>query len=147
MYKIPNWIDRAELDRPLFLTNIPYEFELLSIEDAISQSGSPMWKVVLKIFDEHGSNPTFKSTISLHEKMMWMVAHFMDSLGAIHMYDKNEVDFESLKHRIGQLIFKEDSFIGSDGTTKQTIKIKDFIKKENQIKLEKTKTFNDDIPF
>lgn len=139
MFKIPHWIDRSELDKPLLSVGVIYDFEVLSIKNGISRNEKERLELSLKIFTPEGKNPTFKCDLYFHPKMMWIISNFFNSVGCIDMYDSNSIDFEKVKSCIGQVIFK----VKKDDKTK--IEIKDFVKRDQQ-KSNKL-PFDDEINF
>jgi hypothetical protein len=139
MFKVPNWKPRSELDnsKPLFVDGIPYQFTVLEIsEHANTNLNRDELVVKSKIEIQQNRFVTHQFSLPLDEGFLWKTASFFDSIGAGFMWDKNEIDFNACRDRIGQVIFSTKEYIGKkDGLKKTYQGEKSFIKKELQTKI------------
>lgn len=153
MYKLANWVPRSEFNKPLFTPEIEYEFEVITVTEGVyPSSNSPKWDLVLNIWKPDGNVHTYKTSLSMHEKMLWQVCSFLDCIGAGFMWEKlgtEGINLFSLSQRTGKLIFKLEKYTGNDGQEKETLKVKKFIKKEDGLKtkLESAPIIDDEIPW
>jgi len=138
-----------ELNVPDILEPGEYNFEVLSSEDDISQSGNPINKVKLAIFNDRYKIGVIYDYIIFSDKKFCerKVRHFAHSVGLHSQYEKGELqkDFKGLTGKLKLSIQDEKPKPNGDGFYPRKNIVEDYIPSENK----KTEEgfLNDEIPF
>jgi len=69
-----------------------YDAVISASEDKVSaNSGNPMMKLTLQVFDENGKSHTVKDFLVFTKSMMWKVIHFAESAGVLKEYEEGKL--------------------------------------------------------
>lgn len=69
-----------------------YDAVVSAAEDKISaNSGNPMMKLTLQVFDDNGKVYSVKDFLVFTKSMMWKVIHFADSAGLLKEYEAGKL--------------------------------------------------------
>lgn len=82
----------AMQERYQLLKDGVYDAVVSAAEDKVSaNSGNPMMKLTLHVFDESGKSHTVKDFLVFTKSMMWKVIHFADSAGVLKEYEQGKL--------------------------------------------------------
>lgn len=133
-----------EIQKAQLLEDGDYTFELIQAKFKTSQAGNPMIELVLKVFDNDGSQRIiYDYLLSNHKNMEYKIRHFCYSVGLEKEYESGELsELNFMKALSGKARIKTRK--DKDGTYPPKNVVQDYlgekIESANEIK-------DDDVPF
>lgn len=85
-----------------------YQFQVISAKEKISQNGNPMIALMLRIWDESGSEHNIFDNLMM--SVEYKLRHFCYSVGLGEMSEKGEFDYDLVLNRMGvcKIYIQED---------------------------------------
>ena len=115
--------DKGEYATPVI--NVPTWVTIGQCEDSVSKNNNNMLVLNVKInADEEGAG--YKTKEYLVEGVNWKIRQVLRACG-LDPDKKHPIDDLFFRDREAQVIFKQDSFVGDDGETRTTYKIKEWV--------------------
>lgn len=96
-----------------------YNFEITNLEKAITAKGANMAKLTFKVYDDNHQG-TITDNIVLNDRCEWKISQFFRSIGLKKHGETIKMQWDKVLGAKGRLRIKKSSFIGRDGTEKES---------------------------